>query len=89
MTTSTVLKTLAIVSTSVVVLAGCSTQTTSIPSITPVPAAENDTNMMVAPNTVTATPEAAQPTLSKSTKTDDLKKELDDTTVKAEDFSDL
>ena len=92
MNTSTVLKTLAFTSAAGIILAGCSKQTTTLDRQSPANSAA-DSNAMtndVSPAPVATTvPDTAQPTLSSSTKTDDLKKDLDNTTVKSEDFSDL
>lgn len=83
---STLLTTLALVSTSVIVLAGCtSTNKTTEPVVpTTNPAVVDE----VSP-AMTGTPAPAEPTISSSTKTNDMKKELDDTKIGTEDFSDL
>lgn len=80
MNSATIVKTLAIMAVCTGVLAGCMPKETSN-SI-------DISNDVQAPIDNSDVP-AAEPTLSMSTDTTDLKKELDETTLPDEDFSDL
>ena len=80
MNSSTILKTLAIMTVCTGLLAGCMNKETSAPVdvSTDVQAPIDNSNVP-----------AAEPTLSTSTDTNELKKELDETTLPGENFGDL